>query len=93
MRADEHRALLDAIARRALASIRETPAAPAAAKRIVEAFDGGATAVPAQDLYQRLRDAEHLCASSDPRLARRLGRLGRLVERVQQRREQAAGMP
>jgi hypothetical protein len=77
----ERHALLAAVASRAIAAIETTVDAPTAAAALIGRFSADTTARPALDLYQRLRDAEHLCRPCCPELARRLRRLGRLVER------------
>lgn len=81
MEKHDERLLLDAIACRAAASIEDSADAPDAAAAVIRAFEPAATPMPAFELYQRLREAEHLCAARAPRVARRLARLGRLVER------------
>jgi hypothetical protein len=81
MSTDEEARLLDAVACRAAAAIEAKRDAPADAATVLRAYSAGDAAQPAFDLYQRLRDAEHRCAAHAPALARRLRRLGRLVER------------
>jgi hypothetical protein len=73
--------LLDAVACRAAAAIEAVSDASPATTQRLRAFSAAASARPAFDLYQHLRDARHECAARAPALARRLRRLGRLVER------------